>query len=247
MEIRVQRTIAVLPQHARSFIKLALQTEERSQKVMGVASDVFYNAHANDDAMEFVVFTDFESMAVYEKRFLGDLLHDADYLKLAAAAVDMIRDEPLDEMFVRLQPDDYFMNLGKAKRRKLAFEKAKIAKTEKPKRFRREREYCAAKGQLRDVMQMNFDFMDKLFRGTGSIPKFFCTRFSVKRIGSTKMYFDTDESSEHTPSFIEQDEDIAINGAGLLLSRPIDRLFTRVDDSMATFSLSKLSESKLSE
>lgn len=240
MEIRVQRTIAVLPQHARSFIQLALQTAERSQKVMGIASDVFYNAHANDEAMEFVVFTDFDSMAVYEKRFLGDLLHDMDYLKLAAGAVEMIRDEPLDEMFVRLQPDDYFMNLGTTKRRKFAFEKAKTTKAVKPSLFRREREYCAAKGQLRNVMQMNFEFMDKYFRGTGGIPKFFCTRFSARRIGSTKLYFDADDCPQCTPAFIEQDEDIAMNRSGLLLRAPIDRLFTRVDASMANFSLAKL-------
>ncbi len=239
MEIRVQRTIAVLPQHARNFISLALKVAERSQQVMGIESEVFYNPHSGGDTMEFKVFTDFDSLATYESRFLGALLHDTNYLQLAANAVEMILDEPRDEMLVRLTPDDFFMNLGgPVQRREFNFEMAPPTMPASPARFRRVREYTASKGQLREVMKMNFEFIDNFYGATGGgLPSYYCTRFATLRIGSSMLFYDSDECPICTPSFIEQDEDIAANRAGLLVRRPIDLLYTRVDGAMASFSL----------
>jgi hypothetical protein len=237
MEVRIQRTISVHPAHTRKFISLALDMAEQTMKVMGVESEVFYNLHSPAQTADFRIFTDFDSLASYEKLFLGTLLRDDNYLNMAAAAVDMITDEPLDELFVRLLPDDYFMNLGKTKKpQKFSFEKQ--SKTNKTRsRYRIEREYCASKGRLREVMQMNFSFMNDFFKASSVVPDFFCTRFSTKRIGSTKLYIDSDEYLHCTPAFIEQDDQINSLFSELLLGQPTNSLFMRVTREDAVFSL----------
>lgn len=237
MEMRIQRTISVHPKLVRDFIALALETEAHASGVMGVESDLFYSTERSDTNAKFTLFTDFASFAQYEDVFLGKLLHDKKYLALAAKGVGMITDEPLDELFVRLKPDDFFMNIGKKNRVKYSFETAKHDVKAKRRRYRREREYSAAKGRLREVMSMNFEFMQDFFNATSNVPDFFCTRFSVQRIGSSKMYFDVDDCPMCEPAFIEQNHTIATKTDGLLLTRPIDRVHVRITDEHAAFSL----------
>jgi hypothetical protein len=238
MEIRVQRTVSVKPQFVRGFISAALDAEQHGSKVMGVESETFYNVHGSNGTAEFRIFTDFDGMAQYEDRFLGKLLSDTQYLEMAEKAVEMITDEPLDELFVRLKPDDYFMNVKArgAQRPTFSFEKAE-RRPKKKLRYRREREYCASKGRLRDVMQMNFQFMEDFYRASGSVPDYFCTRFSVERIGCSKMYFDFDDCPVCGPAFLEQDQVISARGDDLLLTKPADSLYMRVTPEDANFNL----------
>lgn len=231
MEIRVQRSVSVQPKFTREFARAALETEAHASRVMGVESDLFYHPRDNGGTAQFRIFTDFQSMAQYEEVFLGKLLHDATYLEMSARAVEMITDEPLDEMFVRLRTDDFFMNLGAKDRPKFSFE---AARSRKKARYRREREYCASKGKLRDVMRMNFDFIESMFRATGNPADYFCTRFSVERIGCSKAYWDLDDCPVCDPAFLEQD---AVIQPGMLLSMPLDRIYVRLTPEVANFNL----------
>jgi len=238
VEIRVQRTVSVHPRFVRAFIGAALEATTHSAGVMGIETEVFYNVHAKAQNSDFRFFTDFNSMAQYESVFLGKLLSDSKYLDMAARAVDMITDEPLDELFVRLRPDDYFMNLRGGKRREFKFEKASPNPSVKP-RYRREREYCASKGRLRDVMQINFAFMEDFFSATNNVPRYYCTRFSVERIGCSKLFFDLDNCPVCDQAFLEQDEMFSTQFSGMLLTKPIDTLFMRLTPRDGDFNLSK--------
>lgn len=228
MKIRIHRSMSVVPQYTPEFVRAALDVEARATEVMGVESDFFYFHDESTKTAEFRVFTDFESMAQYEEVFLGSLLHDGTYLKMAASAVEMITDEPRDEMFVHMAPDDFFMNLGTSERPVYSFEKANLEPVKG--RYRREREFCASKGRLRDVMRMQFDFTERFYLETGMVPNYVCTRFSAERIGCSKASYDFDECPVCDPLFMEQD---ALIQPGMLLSPPIDRLYERVTEQMS--------------
>jgi hypothetical protein len=174
-------------------------------------------------------------MAQYEDLFLGKMLSDSRYLESAEKAVKMIVKEPFDALFVRLRPDDYFMNKGAGKRHDFAFEKAGPKPATKA-RYRREREYCASKGRLRDVMQITFEFMDRMYKATKTVPDYFCTRFHEESIGCSKLFLDLDNCPMCGPAFFEQDEELSRH-SGLLTTPPINRLFTRVTSEDVNFNL----------
>lgn len=229
--IRIKRTVSVTTKSIKDFMELAIETSEHSHKVMGIEPEVFLKRGHKSHNTEFVIHTDFPSMAAYEDVFLYGLLFDPRYLQLAAKGVAMITDEPLDELYVRLQPDDFFLSQSK-KRVHYKFESAKVAttsSTSKP-RYRIEREYCAAKGRLADVMEMNFGYMDHLFQKQGDAPKYFCTRFSAERIGCSAMYVDMGDPPPFD-AFMAQDHRIAQHHAGMLLQPPIETMLVRVDQS----------------
>jgi hypothetical protein len=207
---------------------------------MGVETDIYYCTEKDEDGASFCSFTDFDSLAQYEEVFLGNLLHDSKYLQLAANAVDAITHEPLDELFVRLKPDDYFMNLGVENRPKFTFETAKADPSTK-RRYRRERHYSVSKGRLREAMRINFEFIEAFYKATGNAPEVFCTRFSAAGIGSSKMYFDVDDCPVCDPAFIEQDHAIQTKLPGLLMRMPTDRWHVRITEEHANFTLSALS------
>lgn len=238
MKVRIQRSVAVKPEHIRKFIDLSLTACDKAGAIMGVEPELFYNAHRRGKAADFRIFTDFDSLKDYEELFLERLLMEKTYHEMGAAAVDMVEDEPRDELFVRLEPDDYFMNLGAApKRQAYAFEAAPRAAARTKPRYRRIREFSAAKGRLQEVMRMNFDFIDQFHRKTQTIPDYFCTRFATSRIGSSNMYFDHENCPMCTPSFLEQDELIRTKFNDLLLSTPGDILLTRITPADASFTL----------
>ena len=150
----------------------------------------------------------------------------------------MITDEPLDELFVRLSPDDYFMNLHGDKRRQFEFEKVKANPKVKP-RYRREREYCASKGRLREVMQLNFAFMEDFYKAT----KKTCLPTSV--LASPRHASDARKSPSMTMIALcaarrssSRTRIISTQSPGLLLTKPIDTLFMRVSRKDANFNLS---------
>jgi hypothetical protein len=227
VEVLIQRTVSVPPPLVTEFMKVSLEAAELSKKVMGVETDLFLKRGGHWKNAQFVLHTIFPSIALYERVFLCGLLYDDTYLRLAASAVKLITDEPLDELYVRLHPSDHFMNLDKKKREVFAFENAP-ERDVKP-AFRIEREYCATKGRLREVMEINFGYMDRLYRKTNKAPKYFCTRFAASRIGCSKMYIDLDPGDPPPfDAFMAQDQLITRNHEDLLLTPPIETIMTRI-------------------
>jgi hypothetical protein len=234
-EIRIRRTVSVPPQSVRDFMAAVLEVSNHSEKTMGVDTDVFVNVHNPSDDVQFCIFTDFDSLAQYEEKFLHRLLSDSKYLDLAENAASLITDEPRDELFVRLKPDDYFMNLRGDKKPAFAYTGRKP--TQKT-TYRRSRLFKASPGRLREVMQMNFEFLGRIQQKTGLSGEYFCTRFAADRIGGSEQQIDTPTSSRVLDAaFWEQDAEISSKYQGLLLTRPVDTLYRRVTAEDVTFRL----------
>lgn len=234
MQVRIVRTVEVKPESALDFVKLSLDVAQHTREKIKVDPNTYWSPHHPGGCVLFRSFTDFDSMADYEQRFLEGLLLDETYLKMAEGGVKFIENEPRDELLVRLLPDDYFMSL-KGRRR---FEIPKAPKTAgPPPRYLREREYCAEKGKLREVMTHTFHFMGQFTDATGLYPEYFCTRFATERIGCSKLFVGYDECIVCGPIFMAQDHLYATDLSGLLLSPPIDTLYTRVTEELAGYQL----------
>lgn len=236
-EIRIRRTVYVYPQSVRDFMAAALEVSNHSATVMGVEPEVFVNLHEASNDVQFRIFTDFQSMAQYEETFLHRLLSDSKYLDLAEKAASMIIDEPRDEMFVRLKPDDYFMNLRGGQQPAFDYNRKKSPQKAM---YRREREFKATKGRLREVMQMNFEFLARLQQTTGLTGEYFCTRFAADRIGGTSETVEQptiNSARVLDAAFLEHDAEISSKYEGLLLSRPVDNLYRRVTAEDVNFRL----------
>lgn len=247
MQIRVQRRVNVIPEYQNKFLDLALRGVERIQETMGIQPDLFLNLYTENKAVEVRIFTDFESMAQYEELFLHKVLRDDSFLDAAESAVEMVYDNPQDEMYVRMDIEDYFMNRkgGAIKRSNIDLShEARLNK--QPATFRTEREYYASKGRLRDVMQMNFEFADDLKASTGIGADYFCTRFSAARIGSSKLYFDHDDCPQCGEIFLEQDQLISSHNDGLLLRRPITTVYKRITAETLGFNVKKFARASAS-
>ena len=201
--------------------------------------EVFVNLYKNSSNVEVRVFTDFESLAQYEDLFLHKVLRDAKYLDTAEGLYDMIVDEPQDEMYVRMDTEDFFLSTKhKVKTGKNIDLKRDAKLNKRLGTYRIEREYCASKGRLADVMKMNFDFAERFKGGTGHSVDYFCTRFSAERIGCSKIFFDPDECPECGPAFFEQDQEIA-QFEGLLKTPPMTTVYKRVDAAFLSYNLAK--------
>jgi hypothetical protein len=219
-------------------LQLALTGIERFRNATGIEPDLFVNLRPEGRPVEVRIFTDFESMAQYEDIFLHRTLQDNTYLDAAEAAVDMIYDEPQDEMYVRLDVDDHFMNRRGGSVATSGLDLTRNAPlNKKVATYRFEREYCASKGRLRDVMSLNFQFMQDLHRTAGHAADYFCTRFAAARIGCSKQHIDADDCPQCGPAFLQQDHEIATNHPGLLLGPPITRVYQRILPSTLTFNL----------
>ena len=239
MKIRVQRKIEVLPIFQNKFLSIALESAERIGEATGVHPETFVNLYKNSSNVEVRIFTDFESMAQYEDLFLHKVLKDSRYLDAAESLVDMIIDEPQDEMYVRMDTEDYFLSRKhKVEAGKHIDLKHEASLNKRRGIYRVEREYCASKGRLADVMKVNFEFAERFKAGTGHSVDYFCTRFSAARIGCSKIFFDPDECPECGPAFLEQDQEIA-RFEGLLKTPPMTTVYKRVDSALLSYNLAK--------
>ncbi|KRQ04942.1 hypothetical protein [Bradyrhizobium manausense] len=230
MQIRVQRTVHVLPEFQRRFLDISLKSIEHFRAITGVEPDLFVNLRPQGPPVEVCIFADFESMAQYEDIFLHKALRDNDYLDVPEATVEMIYEQPLDEMYVRLDVDDHFMNRKGDK--VVAASGLNLSRNaplnKKVAAFRTERMYRASKGRLRDMMLLSFEFLHNLHRKTGHAADLFCTRFSIASIGSVKAFFDHDDCPECGPAFLQQDHEIATQHQGLLQRPPITTIYQRI-------------------
>jgi hypothetical protein len=241
MKIRVQRKIEIYPRFQHKFLSVLVNDAERLFKKTNVYPDIFINLYKNASAVEVRIFTDFDSLAQYEEIFLHKVLKDSKYLDVAESLVDMIVDEPQDEMYVRMDTEDAFMNRKHKIKPVTNLDLRHAAKLNKGRAtFRTEREYCASKGKLADVMKMNFEFADKFKDATGHGVDYFCTRFSAARIGCSKIFWDSDECPECAAVFLRQDLEIATNFEGLLKTPPMTTVYRRVDAELLSFDLGKV-------
>jgi hypothetical protein len=229
MRIRVQRTVNVVPEYQNKFLELAQTGIQRFRDGTGIEPDLFVNLRPKGRPVEVRIFTDFESMAQYEDIFLHKILQQDDsYLDSAEAAVDMIYEEPQDELYVRLDVDDHFMNRKGGRVATSGLDLSRSAPMNKKVAiYRTEREYCASKGRLRDVMRLNFEFIQNLHGATGHAADYFCTRFHAGSIGCSKLYFDSDDCPVCGPAFLQQDQEMATN-PGLLQRPPITTMLQRI-------------------
>ncbi len=240
MKIRVQRKIDVYPRYQNKFLNVLVNDAEAFRKKTNIQPDIFVNLYKNGSTVEVRIFTDFDSLAEYEELFLHKVLRDAKYLDVAESLVDMIVDEPQDEMYVRMDIEDVFMNRKHKVKPGKNIDLRQSAHLNKGRaKFRTEREYCASKGRLADVMKMNFDFAEKFKIGTGHGIDYFCTRFSAAGIGCSKMFWDSDECPQCASALLQQDQEIAVRFEGLLKTPPMTTVYRRVDAELLAFDLGK--------
>jgi len=211
MQIRVKRSINVIPEYQNKFLEFALKGIEHFRNATGIEPELFVNLRPVDRPVEVTVFTDFESMAQYEDIFLHKMLRDDSYLDMPEVVVDMIYNQPQDEMYVRLDADDHFMNRkgGRVVTTSTLDLSRSASLNKKVATYRTEREYRASKGRLRDTMFLSFEFMHNLYGASGHAADLFCTRFSILGIGTVKLYFDSDDCPQCGPAFLQQDHEIA--------------------------------------
>jgi hypothetical protein len=76
MQIRVQRSINVIPEYQKKFLEFALKGIEHFRSITGIEPELFVNLRPVDRPVEVRIFTDFESMAQYEDIFLHKTLRD---------------------------------------------------------------------------------------------------------------------------------------------------------------------------
>jgi hypothetical protein len=224
MRVRVVRSVKVKPRKFRDFLKLSLDTAARVEAQTKICPDVFWVRHKAEDEADVKVFMDFDSLAQYEKLFLEGLLYDKNYLTLAEKAVDMILEEPRDELLVLMDQDDFFMNLKSSKR----LAPANLARgAVAPRRNRMSRHVDVPTGKLRDFMKSAFEFSDRFQRVAGFRPEVFCTRFTQERIGCSKIFFDFDECPQCDSILLDQKLEWAQKTPELIDGTPVDELYVR--------------------
>lgn len=232
MKVMVVRSINVRPEKVGDFMRYSLEAAEHSQNAAGILSEIFVKQdHAGAD-FEFRAFTEFDSLAQYEKTFLEGLLLDGTYLDIVERGVDMVTAEPRDELLVNLEPDDYFMN-RKDKHVEYKFEE--IQSVGSTSRYRREFELRADKGRLREVMKDSFAIMEKFAIENEIRPKLYCTRFTAGRIGGARMYIDCNHSLACDKLFFSLNEKYATSMKGALTDPPSNTLYLRVTEELAAF------------
>jgi len=232
MQIMVVRSVNVKPECVIDFMKYSLEAVEQTQKAIDILPDVFVRQDHTGSGFEFRIFSEFDSMAQYERTFLEGLLLDGTYLDIAERGVAMITAEPRDELLVRLSPDDYFM-VRKDERIEQEFERKQVRAS--PARYRREFELCADKGRLREVMRDCFNVMERFAGLTDIWPDLYCTRFTAGRIGSVRMYLDYDECPACDNLFFHLAEKYSTTMKTALLGPPSNTLYLRVTDQLAPF------------
>jgi hypothetical protein len=236
MKIRVQRKIEVYPKLQNSFLNILFNTAEQFHSYTNIYPDIFIRLFGTSLYPEVRIFMDFDSLAQYEDIFLHKILKDTKYLDSSGFLSDMIIDEPQDEMYARVYIDDFFMNLKHKKQDNIQYDVSGVDGLSKhKKRFRIEREYCASKSKLADVLKMNFDFTEGYNNGSGHIVDYFCTRFSAERIGSAKIFWDSDDCLQYVDAFLQQDQEIASNFEGLLKAPPRTTVYRRLDSALLRF------------
>lgn len=222
MRIRVKRTVSVYEEYRKPFLTLLLKACEGARRDAGVNPQPYVKAECDGKTFDVVVTTEFDSMAQYEEKFLHTLLKNDAFLDGAESAVSMIVDNPRDEMYVRLEPDDYFMH----RKGGVELELLKDGPATEQKKFMVERMFRAKPGKLREIMALNFKLMEDEARKTGTLPKYFCTRFTAGRIGASEQVRSFNDPIELDRQVLDYDDKF---DHSLLISPIEDTYYRRVD------------------
>lgn len=229
MRIRVKRSVSVYPQYKQQFLELTLKAIDGAKEAVGIEPEAFVDLNEAPDRVDVTIFTDFASLAQYEDLFLHQLLKDDSFLDTPEAAVEMVHDNPRDEMFVRLDVEDYFMN------RKGATGLAvldKPAKSNPKSRYLMERIYTTSKGRLREMMKTSFEHIEAFTKKTGTMPELHCTRFTAGRIGSVQEMVSFDDPAIWGDDYAEHDSVLAQEHPGLLIKPTVQTLYRRLTEDM---------------
>lgn len=239
MEVRIKRSISVRPEKLLDFFKVVPQIIDHSNDLMGVETELFYNLHAGADGeIRFCTFTDFSSVGEYGKLFADVLYNDAKYCELIYKSLDSLVTHPVDELFSRERTDTSLLSDSLKVASDFTFDSATEDKNIK-RRYRREREYRISKGRIRELIRINFQFMEDFYRATNDAPKTFFSRFSASGLGSLRMHLDVDDILVCDRALLEQIQTLASAAPGLLTSQPTDSWYVRVTPEYREFELRK--------
>lgn len=233
MRIRVKRSVSVYPQYKQQFLQLTLKTIDGAKKAVGIEPEAFVDLNEAPDRVDVTIFTDFASLAQYEDLFLHQLLKNDGFLDTPEAAVEMVHDNPRDEMFVRLDVEDYFMNRKGATGLAVLDEPAK---GDTKSRYLMERIYTTSKGRLREMMQTSFEHIEAFTKKTGTMPDLHCTRFTAGRIGSVQEMVSFDDPAIWEDDYAEHDSVLAQEHPGLLIKPTVQTLYRRLTEDMLNVS-----------
>jgi hypothetical protein len=229
MRIRVKRSVSVYPQYKQQFLELTLKGIEGARQAVGIEPEAFVDLNETPNRLDVKIFTDFDSLAQYEDLFLHKLLKNDSFLDGPEAAVEMIHDNPRDEMFVRLDVKDYFMN----RKGDAGFDVLpEPAKSDKKALYLMERMYATAKGRLREMMQITFRHIEEFAEKTGVVPDFHCTRFTAGRIGGAQETTPIDGSLNWEEHYAAHDRMLDEKYPGLLLRPTVTTMYRRVTEDM---------------
>ena len=229
MRVCVKRSVSLQPQYKDRFFELILEGVEEAGRVMGVVPKAFVDLAPKPDRIDVRVFTDFDSLAQYEETFLHGVLKNDVFLNAAASAAEMIHDNPRDELFARLDANDYFMNrLGDQGFADLAPTSAADVR-----KYRIERVFYPAPGRLRETLIAAFAFNPEFARKFGCIPEHHCSRFMADRIGAASQVVDFDAGiAQYLETFREFDGVIAEKHPDMLQRPTVDTLYRRIDEEL---------------
>lgn len=227
MRIRVMRSVSVYPEHKEKFFELTLKGVEHAKQAVGIDAEPFVVLDEESPRVNVRIYTDFESVAQYEELFLHGLLKDGEFLDVPEAAVDMIHDNPLDELYVRLDVEDYFMN----RYGNVGLGRDEVVKRTEKLPYRIERLFTASKGRLREAMQVNFEYFRDIKERTGEHIGYHCTRFAAGRIGGAVQDREVESLVGMEEQFIEQDQILA-SRPGLLLRPTVNTVMRRITTDM---------------
>ncbi len=222
MRVQVRRNVSVYEEYRDPFLTLLLKACDGAREAVGVSPRPYVKAESDGKTFDVLVTTEFSSMAEYEEKFLHSLLMNDDFLDGAESAVDMIVDNPRDELLVRLEPNDYFMH----RKGEIALDKLEATEETEQKKYLLERMFRAKPGKLRDIMALNFKLMEDEAIKTGVMPKYFCTRFTAGRIGASKQERMFNDPIELDKQMIDYDNKF---DHSLLISAIEDVYYRRVD------------------
>jgi hypothetical protein len=219
MRVQVRRNVSVYEEYRKPFLSLLLKACDGAREAVGVNPRPYVKAESDGKTFDVLVVTDFGSMAEYEEKFLHSLLMNDDFLDGAESAVGMIVDNPRDELLVRLEPNDYFMH----RKGGVDLEKLEASDEGEQKKYLLERTFRAKPGKLRDIMALNFTLMEEEANKTGTMPKYFCTRFTAGRIGASTQTRSFNKPIELDKQVIDYDTKFDHS----LLNSPIEDVYYR--------------------
>jgi hypothetical protein len=229
--------MSVRPDKLLDFFEVVPKIIDHANDLMGIETELFYNLHAYGE-IRFCTFTDFRSVREYGELFLDVLFNDTKYCELIMQSLESLVTHPVDELFSRERTDTSLLGDSFKVASDFTFDSATEDNNIK-RQYRREREYRISKGRIRELIRINFQFMEDFYRATNDAPKTFFSRFAASGLGSLRMHLDVDDILVCDRALLEQIQTLSSATPGLLTSQPIDSWYVRVTPEYREFELRK--------